>query len=258
MKDLEEQLLSLVASQGELVGSITHDIKGLLSGVEGGIYLVNSGLKKDKKERVAKGFEMMQRSLGRIQRTVASALYYVKDREIDWQSIDAQELVSSVSNALLEQANHLGIVLKVKAEACSFDADEFAVHSLLVNLVEYSIGACELAKLKPSPSVSLSANVSNEYATFDVFVDGFTMDDETKGHALGQFYSPKGIDRSHLGVFIARKIAQNHHGTFEITSLPDEGTTRFVIKFPALKPAESLEEGDSSEQDRLAREWDGD
>ena len=36
-KDSENRLYALLASQGELVGSITHDLKGLISGLDGGL-----------------------------------------------------------------------------------------------------------------------------------------------------------------------------------------------------------------------------
>jgi len=40
MDNLEKELYALISSQGELVGSITHDLKGLISGLDGGLYLV--------------------------------------------------------------------------------------------------------------------------------------------------------------------------------------------------------------------------
>ncbi len=258
MDDLNKQLKDLLASQSELVGSITHDLKGLLSGVEGGIYLVSSGLKKDKKDRVEQGFEMMQRSLGRIRRTVASSLYYVKDRDVDWQSVDIAELVSSVQQDLDEHADHLGVILKTSASSGSLEADQFAVHSLLSNLVEYTLEACNIAKLKPSPSVTLSASVNGERAVFEVLVDGLVVEETTLKHALGQYYAPRGIDRSHLGIFVAHKLARGHGGTLEIVSTPDEKATRFLVEIPVAKPAELSDEKDTSTQDQLRREWESD
>ncbi|MCP4679636.1 MAG: HAMP domain-containing histidine kinase [Deltaproteobacteria bacterium] len=258
MDELNKQLKDLLASQAELVGSITHDLKGLLSAVEGGIYLVSSGLEKDKKDRVEQGFEMMQRSLGRIRRTVAGSLYYVKDREVDWQTVDVMELTSSVQRELAEHAGHLGVVLETNASAGSFKADQFAIHSLLSNLVEYALEACTIAGLKPSPSIALSASVSGEHAVFEVLVDGFVMEEATREHALGQCYAPKGVDRSHLGIFVAHKLARSHGGTLRIVSLPDEKKTRFVVKIPVTRPADLPDEKDGSIQDQLRREWEGD
>jgi signal transduction histidine kinase len=252
---MDERFRAILASQGELVGSITHDLKGLLSGMEGGIYLVNSGLKKDKKERVEQGFEMMERNLSRMRRQVACVLYYVKDRQNNWESVEIKELAASVEKALSQQATHLGVGLDMRVNDGSFEADELAIHSLLVDLVQYSLEACALAKLKPSPSVKVRVTRTDAHITFKVSSDGFVIDEEARDHALGEFYSPRGVDRSHLGLFVAKKIAKSHNGNLQITSNADEGTTCFSVELPLTKSEASSDEGDSSTQEAMAREW---
>jgi len=189
---------------------------------------------------------------------VASSLYYVKERDVDWQSVDIAELTSSVQKDLEEQAGHLGVTLKTHGSSGSLEADQFAVHSLLSNLVEYALEACNIAKLTPSPSVTLSASVKGEHAVFEVLVDGLIMEEATRKIALGQSYKPRGIDRSHLGIFIAHKLTRGHGGSLHIVPKPDEKNTRFVVKIPVTRPAESPDEKDRSTQDRLKREWEGD
>jgi len=258
MDEFKQQALSLLASQGELVGSITHDLKGLLSGVEGGIYLVNSGLKKENPERVENGIQMMQRSLDRIKRTVASSLYYVKDREKNWVEINARDIVFTVKKELQEQARHLGVNLEIKPGSISFEADEFAILSVVSNLVEYSIEACQIAKLKPSPTVTLTARGDEEHVLFEVFVDGFAMQDQTLNLTLATFYMPKGVDRSHLPLFVAHKILKNHRGTLKITSSTAKGSTHFIATLPKEKPDDIEADSLSQSEKMLANEWDGD
>ena len=57
-------------------------------------------MKKEKPERIGQGHEMMKRNLDRIRRTVASQLYYVKDREINWSELTLRDLVLSAVEAL--------------------------------------------------------------------------------------------------------------------------------------------------------------
>jgi len=242
MDELEKQLRSLLASQAELVGSITHDIKGLISGIDGGIYLTESGLNKDKPERISQGFEMVKRNLARIKRTVSSVLYYVKDREIDWQPIEIDKMTHSVSKALLDQATHLGVRLSVNAGQGVFQGGEFAVHSLLVNLVTYAIETCSQNKLSSTPSVTLSATLADSQVIFDIIADGFCITEETSQLSMEQFYAPKGVDRSHLGLFIANKLASDHQGSLNISASPETGSTRFTVALPMEKPLNVLNE----------------
>ncbi len=102
------------------------------------------------------------------------------------------------------------------------------------------------------------SSISGEYAVFEVLVDGFVMEEETREHALTQFYSLKGVDRSHLGTFVAHNLAKKHGGSLQIESLPEEGSTRIVVKVPVARPAGLQDKKDSSTQDQLAREWEDD
>ncbi len=236
MDGLEKQLRDLIVSQGELIGSVSHDLKGLISGVDGGLYLIDSGLKKDKQERIDQGFEMLKRNLNRMRRQVSNVLYYVKDRELDLQLINIQEVFDSLEKAFSEYANYLGITLKIEKGVGSFSADDLAVYSLFANILEYLLENCRLVAGKVPIIITLSASMENDRVLFDFFVEGFSMEPEAKNYALSSYYSPKGVDRSHLGLFVSHKIAKNHNGTMAITSSLEEGSTRFMIRLPKVNP----------------------
>jgi len=70
------QLQSQLSSIGLIISSISHDLKGFLSGLDGGIYLVNSGLSKDDRKRIETGWEMVMRNVGHVRRTVLDILYF--------------------------------------------------------------------------------------------------------------------------------------------------------------------------------------
>ncbi|MBI4832857.1 MAG: PAS domain-containing sensor histidine kinase, partial [Candidatus Lindowbacteria bacterium] len=90
------QLQSQLTSLGLLIGSISHGIKGLLNSLDGGIYMVNTGLEKNKQDRVKQGWDMVQRNMSRMRSMVLDILYYAKDREPDWEPISAIEAVEEV------------------------------------------------------------------------------------------------------------------------------------------------------------------
>ena len=212
MEDAEKELRALVTSQGELVGSIAHDLKGLINGIEGGMYFVSSGMKKGKQERVGQGHEMMKRNLDRIRRAVASILYYVKEREINWTELSIQGVVSSVVKAMEDRTGHLGVKMEIRAEDGRFEGDEFAVNSMLVNVVDYALEVCHRAQKETAASLVGSARVSEGWATFDLRTEGFSMEEESRQLALATYYAPRGVDRSHLSLFIANRIVRNHQG----------------------------------------------
>ena len=72
VRELQSQLTDL----GLVISSISHGIKGLLTGLDGGIYLVNSGMEKKNPDRLKQGWEMVTRNIGRIRSMVLDLLYY--------------------------------------------------------------------------------------------------------------------------------------------------------------------------------------
>ncbi len=256
MDDSQKQLLDLLTSKDELVGSIAHDLKGLLSGIEGGVYLVNSGLKKDNQSRVDQGFDMVKRNVDRIRKTVSSILYYVKKREFDWIEVEITALFESVGKVLADRAAHLGVDLRITADDGVFEADEFAVHSLLANIADYALESCHTAKIKPSPAVALSSKIDQTDLVIEILADGFVIEDETQKLVFEPGYAPRGVDRSHLGLFVARGLIDLHGGSLTITPSPERGTTLFRVVMSLSKPFDLADDADENTEDMLEREWD--
>jgi signal transduction histidine kinase len=225
------QLQSRLTSLGMLVGSISHGIKGLLSGIDGGVYLMETGFQKNRQERVDQGWSMLKRNIERIRSMVMNVLYYAKDREIFWKSIDLEKMAASVKDILENRAQRNNVELNINADPGEFDGDQDAIHSLLINLLENSIDACRVDKTKPSHSVTLSCNLQESEVVFDIADDGIGMDQETKEKAFSLFFSSKGAEGTGLGLFIAHKIIKSHGGTIDIESEPGKGT-QFVVRLP--------------------------
>ena len=88
------QLQSQLASLGLVISSISHGIKGLLTSLDGGIYLVNTGLSKNDRKRFEQGWKMVERNVTRIRRMVLDLLYYAKDRVPELEQTSALAGVS--------------------------------------------------------------------------------------------------------------------------------------------------------------------
>jgi signal transduction histidine kinase len=245
------QLQTQLSSIGLLISSISHGIKGLLNGLNGGVYLVNKGLASGDQTRIAKGWEIVQRNIDRVRSMVLDILYYAKDREPDWTTLSSAAIMNEVFEQVREKGRALGVEVatEVDPQAGAFEADEKAMRALLVNLAENSIDACRLDKKKPTHRVTLRVAGSDSHVQFDVEDNGIGMDQETRDKAFSLFFSSKGSEGTGLGLFIANKIASAHGGTIRIESKVDEGT-RFIVVIPRVrtvghhKPDDSAATGD--------------
>jgi signal transduction histidine kinase len=235
------QLQSQLTSVGLIVSTVSHGIKGLLSGLDGGIYLLETGFEKDAMDRIKKGWDMVLRNVERIRSMVLNILYYAKQREVYWQDIDMEELVETVEEVLSERAKALGVDLTVQSEAGTFEADRNSVQSLLVNLVENSIDACRVDKEKTDHQVSMTARIEGDQAVFEISDNGIGMDQETQEKAFSLFFSSKGAEGTGLGLFIASRIVKSHGGNIALETAHGKGTS-FVVTLPRVKPADLPED----------------
>lgn len=229
IRELQDKL----ASVGLLISSISHDIKGLLNGLDGGIYLVNSGLKKNDRKRIDNGWEIALRNVDRIRSMVLNILYYAKDRVPNWEEVSAQELVRELGEQYASKAREMGIQLRVERDAGDgiFEADPAAVRSMLINLLENAMDACRVDSRKTSHLVTFEFVDRPESIRFHVADNGIGMDRETRQKAFSLFFSSKGSGGTGLGCFIANKIAQAHGGRIRVESEVDQGT-RFMVDMP--------------------------
>jgi PAS domain S-box-containing protein len=229
LRRLQPQLASI----GLLVGSISHGIKGLLSGLDGGIYLVNTGLEKDRPERVKKGWEMVQRNVAAIRSMVLDILYYAKDRELAISEVAAEDLVAELRQLMDRKASDQEIALEmdVRPDAGTLHGDYKAIRAMLVNVLENSLEACRSDREKDGHRVRLAVWRTEPWMVFEIEDNGIGMDRETREKIFSLFFSSKGIKGTGLGLFISNKIVDRHGGTIAVESEPGRGT-RFLIRLP--------------------------
>ena len=231
------QLQSQLASLGLVISSISHGIKGLLTSLDGGMYLVNTGLSKNDRKRFEQGWKMVERNVTRIRRMVLDLLYYAKDRIPEWEKTSALTVAEEVCEVMRAKASEMGIEFQCEFDrkAGEFDADAKAVRSLLINLVENALDACRVDSKKSSHQVRIAMTGRPDAIEFEVADNGIGMDQETRERAFGLFFSSKRGNGTGLGLFISNKITQAHGGQIELESELNQGT-RLIVKLPRKRP----------------------
>ena len=231
------QLQSQLTSLGLVISSISHGIKGLLTSLDGGIYLVNSGLEKNNQERVKQGWQMVERNVARIKTMVLDLLYYAKDRDPDLEWIPTLMVAEEVCELMQGKAKEYGIDFQCAFDpgAGHFAVDAKAIRSLLVNLIENALDACRVDKKKNKHQIKIRLKGYPEFVEFEVYDNGIGMDQETRERAFSLFFSSKAGDGTGLGLFISNKIVQAHGGEIKLESELNKGT-RVTIQLPRKGP----------------------
>ena len=231
------ELQSHLASLGLMIGSISHGIKGLLTGLDGGIYILDSGFAKKNEAQIKEGWDVVKLTVDRIRKMVMDILFYAKERNLRPERIDIRNFVEAIAKELESKMKQQKIefIKNFSSNLGEFEIDETYVHSALINIIENAIDACAKDTSIKFHKIVFDVKQSQEHVVFDVFDDGIGMDQETQEKLFTPFFSSKGDRGTGLGLFISNAIIQQHSGEIIVKSTPGKETL-FRIKIPIMQP----------------------
>ncbi|MFH1809368.1 MAG: ATP-binding protein [Pseudomonadota bacterium] len=245
VKQLQRQL----AMVGLAVSGMAHRIKNVMTGLEGGIFVVNSGFELGEQDTVTEGWQMVQRNAGKIAQIARDLLFCSKERQPELRpgvvpAAIARE-VHELYRARIEQEG-MTFVLELSDEERSGTFDTEALHTLMNNLVANALDACRFDPRHDEKQmrIVLACRWPDEHSLeIEVADSGMGLAPEDRDRMFESFFSTKGSEGTGLGLFVVQKVVQEHGGEIRFASTPGEGTT-----FTAVLPAE----GAPTAQDRLA------
>jgi PAS domain S-box-containing protein len=229
------QLQDHLSSLGLKISSISHGIKSLLTDLDGGVYLVDSGFAKEDQDRVKEGWEIVRAIADRIRKLVLDILYFAKERDLKWEQVDVLSFADEVA-AIFEpkmQAKDVEFICDFDSSMEKIEVDSGAVRSALSNILENALDACMEDKSNKQHKVIFCVKQDKDHLIFDVHDNGIGMDRETRENLFTLFFSSKGTKGTGLGLFISNKIIQQHGGEIIVESTLGQGSL-FKIKIPKI------------------------
>ena len=215
------------------ISSISHGIKGLLTGIDGSMYLMETGFADAKPERVKAGWQDVKTIVSRIRKLVHNILFFAKERELKRDRVDVLSFLEDVAST---------VEPKIKADGIEFvrDFDTFpgeieidagVVRLALINILENALDACAEDDAHKHYKIVFSVQGDDKQITFEIKDNGIGMDRETRESLFTLFFSSKRNKGTGLGLFIADKIIDQHGGKIAVESRPGQGSN-FKITIP--------------------------
>ncbi len=230
VKKLQRELVLM----GQAVAGMAHTIKNLLMGLEGGIFVVSTALEQKDDNLLMEGWDMVHRNVGKVSHMVKDLLYCAKDREHQFKRADPAGIAREVYELFEEKAkkDEIELRLEVEGELPEAELDPDAVHNLLSNLISNAIDACKFDVTKQRHWICLRASRQGaDRVLYEVCDNGKGIPAEWSNKVFDNFFSTKGDKGTGLGLLVARKVVQEHHGNISFTSEPNQGTT-FRVTLP--------------------------
>ena len=235
VKVLEQEKVEAerLAAVGQTVAGLAHGVKNLLMGIDGGMYMLESGIEKGEPERLVSGWAILREDMARMTSFVREFLEFAKGRSPEVRLIDPNDPAKEVLSLFREAAKLKGIEIRDRLQEDILPAwlDGEDIHTCLTNLVSNAIDACEVSD-KPSRNVVLSSQDRDGTLVFEVADDGVGMDYEIRKKIFSNFFSTKATGKgTGLGLLTTRKIVQEHGGTVSFDSTEGAGSV-FRLEFP--------------------------
>ncbi|MCK4774642.1 MAG: GHKL domain-containing protein, partial [Candidatus Krumholzibacteria bacterium] len=232
IKTLRENLIQSkkLAAAGQAAAGISHSIKNILDGFNGGVYVYNLGKRRGDEDKMAVGWEMIERNVRIISDLVTDLLNFAKPRQPDLDLIDPRALIDDViANTGVGRAERINIRVEQIGPERRVALDKHAFHQCLANLL---CNAVEAYPEDRSGTIVMRIEIRDELAIFSVQDDGTGMNPQTITKVKNGMYSTKGSKGTGLGLQVVQKIVNEHKGILSIESVEGEGST-FRIEMPA-------------------------
>lgn len=220
------------ATLGELATGLAHEIRNPLAGIAGVIEIVGRDLPESSPAKAV--VKDVREEIAQINRILTDLLGTARPRASEMR---ASDLNTTVEHAvMLARQQVLSKPIKIEftpsADLVEVDHDSDQVHQVLLNLLLNSVQAIEGSGLV---RVSVFAKDEGEDAVITVSDTGRGIPAEHLPNIFRPFYTTKG-NGTGLGLSLARRIVEEHHGRIEVESSSGKGTT-FSVMLPLRQAA---------------------
>jgi len=227
---LHEQALQRerLAAVGETAAFLSHHIKNILQALGAGIDLVEQGLKRQDLPRARGAWPIVQRNLERINELVLNLLTFSKSRQPLLDKINLNQVLNECVQLVAPRADERSIaLLSDLGELPEISADSIGLHQAFLNLINNAMEA--VRDETGVVTVNSRFDPQTNSAVVCVVDNGSGISPQSIDRIFNPFFSDKGQKGTGLGLAVAKKIFQEHHGSISVVSTVGQGATFTVI-----------------------------
>jgi two-component system NtrC family sensor kinase len=243
LKDTQAQLIqnAKMASLGQLVAGIAHEINNPLAFVMNNLFIVESGMDSlgpelephlaepslNKLRKVRARLEEMQEGLGRVKELVLDLRTFSRLDEGEFKTVDVVETIDAVLLLLKHKMN--GRILVEKHFVAERELYCYAgrLHQVLMNLISNAVDA-----IAGEGKIILATSQTPEDFLISVRDTGAGIAEAIRSKIFDPFFTTKPVGQgTGLGLAISYGIVADHGGSIEVESELGVGT-EFIVKIP--------------------------
>ena len=225
---------------GQAMAGMAHYIKNLLTGLEGGVFVVEEALREGDETLLEEGWEMVRRNVERVMRLSRDQLYCSRDRLPEMQISDINALVCEAVELYRARAEKEDIELLVELDdrlgAGWIDPEGF--NNLLTNLLSNALDACRFDTSKSHHWVGVKTFMeSGGQLHLEVTDNGQGIPEKLCGAVFSEMFTTKGGGGTGLGLLVVYRVVCAHNGRISVLSEVGVGAV-FTVILPLAAPGD--------------------
>jgi two-component system NtrC family sensor kinase len=243
LKETQAQLIQheKMASLGQLVAGIAHEINNPLAFVVNNLFIIETGfdglipelephlpepsLKRLRKVRVRLG--EMREGLDRVKELVLDLRTFSRLDEGEFKTVDVVETMDAVLLLMKHRMNGRIEVEKHYGAPRTLFCSAGRLHQVLMNLVSNAVDA-----MAGPGRIVITTSQTSELFLISIRDTGTGIPENIRSKIFDPFFTTKPVGQgTGLGLAISYGIVQEHGGSIEVQSEEGAGT-EFVVKIP--------------------------
>ncbi|MBI3322552.1 MAG: GAF domain-containing sensor histidine kinase [Candidatus Omnitrophica bacterium] len=236
---LLEELRKADRMKNELLAVISHELRIPLTAIQEGSSLLAEGVLGPLNDEQSDFLKTVQRNAKRLQTLIEKvelASHLIAGKvAYEFKEADASEVLKKVEESFRPLAEQKKVALEVSGGRAACSADARLLSQALAQIVENGIQATP-----EGGKVTAACSETAQGIEIRITDTGRGIPPEEMPRQFGQFSSIGGINERKtggmgLGLFMAHRILDAHHGGFRLESEPGKGT-RVVVTLPKQQP----------------------
>ncbi len=222
-----KQKLSALATLGETVASVAHEMKNMLIPIRGFVRRIREN--QDSGAKMASYLEVVDQESAKLEKMVKDMLSFGRFALLQKEDAEVQALVDEIQQIMAEEFRDKGVRLVCRCQEGikKVNLDREKVRQVLVNLLHNALQATPKGK-----EVRLLVRREKKILQMVVEDEGTGIPQEHLDRIFQPFFTTK-PQGTGLGLAITHQIVKDHGGNITVESTPGKGT-RVSVSFPDL------------------------
>jgi signal transduction histidine kinase len=212
----------------ELAAAAVHEIRNPLFSIKGFAQLLESSFESNDKRR--EYTHLMVSELDRLHKLLDEFLVFMQENKSKFTTVDIKQIIQETTSLLGPQfeSKKLSVHVDIEDNMPAAKGSNEQLKQALLNLLLNSIDATE-----PEESIEIKAFAQSGKIHISIKDEGTGIGDEIASDVFKPFCTTKKKGTG-LGLYITKKIVENHDGNIFFKSESGKGTT-FFLELPAVK-----------------------